>query len=470
MARENQGLQIALIIFVMLTIILGVTTFLYFRWYDEERTKAATASKNESEAKTDASAKGEDVKRLKKLMGFAETDDMQTVDTKFNEDMTTFAGTFPEDQRYYRPLVKQLFDTINARSAEVVAVKADVQNLKDRLAVREVSKDQQIQTLDATMKKQGDDYVAERGKLKQDQKRISDDQAKIAADLNKARKDAGEAIAKADAKLQEAGKRLGQVTGALEQTREKLEKVTTETVDVPDGEIRWVNQRTGVVWINVGRADGLSRQMGFSVYASDATDLTKTGKKGSIQVTQLLDEHLAEARIVEDQVSNPLMPGDKIFTPLWNAGEKKHFAVTGFCDLDGDGKSDINQLRDVIAMYGGIVDAWIDDKNQVQGAITVNTRYLVTGDPPNERGAAAMLDAHTKLITEAKRFGIPTLPLPELLQRMGWVNQTPVIRYGTGSNPNDFKAKAPEGVRTSTGNSIDFKPRNPPRANNGGAF
>ena len=31
MARENQGLQIALIVFVMLTIILGVTTYLFFR-------------------------------------------------------------------------------------------------------------------------------------------------------------------------------------------------------------------------------------------------------------------------------------------------------------------------------------------------------------------------------------------------------------------------------------------------------
>ena len=30
MARENQGLQIALIIFVMLTIVLGVTTFIFF--------------------------------------------------------------------------------------------------------------------------------------------------------------------------------------------------------------------------------------------------------------------------------------------------------------------------------------------------------------------------------------------------------------------------------------------------------
>ena len=470
MARENQGLQIALIIFVMLTIILSVTTFLYFRWHDEERLKSADAVKEATTAKNDSSAKNEDVKRLKKLMGFAETDDMQAVDTKFNEDMTTFAGAFPEDQRYYRPLVKLLSDTVNARSTEVVAVKGEVQNLKDRLAVREGSKDGQIQTLDATMKKQGDEYVAERGKLDQDRKRITGEAAKVAADLVKARKDAQDALAKIETKLQEAGVRMKKMNDVLVGTQKKLDDVTKESVDVPDGEIRWVNQRSGTVWINLGRADSLSRQMSFSVYAADATDLTKAGKKGSVQVTQILDDHLAEARIVEDQVSNPLMPGDKIFTPLWNAGEKKHFAITGFCDLDNDGKSDINQVRDLIAMNGGVVDAWIDDKNEIQGAVSVNTRYLVMGKEPNERGAAAMHAAHTKLVGESQRYGIPTLPLPELLQRMGWQNQTPVVRYGIGANPNDFKPKAPEGAKTSTGNVQDFKPRNPPRAGAGGAF
>ena len=45
MARENQGLQIALIIFVILTIILGVTTFLFFRQYEEATAKAEDLNK-----------------------------------------------------------------------------------------------------------------------------------------------------------------------------------------------------------------------------------------------------------------------------------------------------------------------------------------------------------------------------------------------------------------------------------------
>ncbi len=36
-ARENQGLQIALIIFVMLTIVLSVTTYIFFDNYKKEK-------------------------------------------------------------------------------------------------------------------------------------------------------------------------------------------------------------------------------------------------------------------------------------------------------------------------------------------------------------------------------------------------------------------------------------------------
>ena len=49
-ARENQGLQIALIIFVMLTIVLIVTTFLFFSNFQEaqEKIKGLTERKHQA--------------------------------------------------------------------------------------------------------------------------------------------------------------------------------------------------------------------------------------------------------------------------------------------------------------------------------------------------------------------------------------------------------------------------------------
>ena len=51
-ARENQGLQIALIIFVMLTIILSVTTFLFYRNFKGAQLEAASAKDSATKAQT----------------------------------------------------------------------------------------------------------------------------------------------------------------------------------------------------------------------------------------------------------------------------------------------------------------------------------------------------------------------------------------------------------------------------------
>ena len=53
MARESQGLQVLLIVFVMLTVVLGVTTYLYCKRADEA-TKAVllpTPANNRSKPK-----------------------------------------------------------------------------------------------------------------------------------------------------------------------------------------------------------------------------------------------------------------------------------------------------------------------------------------------------------------------------------------------------------------------------------
>ena len=81
-------------------------------------------------------------------------------------------------------------------------------------------------------------------------------------------------------------------------------------------------RRNGIVWINVGRADGLQPLMTFSVYPDDISDLSKGAVKGSVEVTKILGDHMAEARITDDTITDPFMPGDKIDTSLWSPGEQ----------------------------------------------------------------------------------------------------------------------------------------------------
>ena len=220
------------------------------------------------------------------------------------------------------------------------------------------------------------------------------------------------------------------------------------------------------MWINLGRADALQQLTSFSVYPIDTNDVTEGSKKGSIEVTQVLEDHLSEARIVEDEPGNPIMPGDVIYTPVWAPGEREHFALTDGMDIDGDGRSDIDTVIRIITLNGGVVDTWITDEGERHGAFTDRTRFLVLGDAPTEVSAAERLKARNDFLQDARGRAITEIQLTDLLNKMGWKNLAPVVRHGRGSNPNDFRAQPPEeGVRSSTGTvSPLFQPRDPPRA------
>jgi hypothetical protein len=70
------------------------------------------------------------------------------------------------------------------------------------------------------------------------------------------------------------------------------------------------------------------------------------------------------------------------------------------------------------------------------------------------------------LLRKADGMGIKTMPLPDLLRQMGWKNQTPVVRFGRGANPDDFRPQPPEGGQPTSSGQVSplFEPRNPPRS------
>ncbi len=271
--------------------------------------------------------------------------------------------------------------------------------------------------------------------------------------------------AKAEATIKERDDLIVKGEHMMQNQSDMIAGLTATKIDVFDGQIGWVNQRLGKAWINVGRADALPHQITFSVYPSNATDLTVSGgKKASIEVTRILGDHLAEVRIIDDTISSPIMPGDKIYTPLWAPGDKKHFALAGFMDIVGDGKSHLQTVLDLIKANEGVVDSYINDKGELVGELTVNTRYLILGEAPTEKGDTTQIASFSKMIESAKHLGIQKLPIGDLVMQMGWKNETPVVRFGAGKNPNDFKAKPENGIpQKSLGTVTDlFKPRRPP--------
>ena len=140
-----------------------------------------------------------------------------------------------------------------------------------------------------------------------------------------------------------SGEQITLLTGEVTRLTKLLQSIneektrSTASSEVADGKISWVNQRTRNVWLNLGSDDGLRRQTTFSVVGGEESNPASAKSKGKIEVINLLGPHVAEARIVEDDLGDPLMPGDKVFSPSWEPGRAEHFGLAGFMDIDGDG-------------------------------------------------------------------------------------------------------------------------------------
>jgi hypothetical protein len=445
MARESQiqGLQIALIVFVLFTLALGVSTFLVYGSYKDALVKAKTNLDQANEMQKNATALQDEANELKRMIGVAPTVKLDGVQQQFSTDMKTYASSIAQDKQYYRPAIEALSSELKARNGDLVTAKAAIEEWKTKYEGREATKDAQIKTQQQAVTQASDDLQKQTDEYKQSRERLTKDEKDIADQLAQSRKDSEVAVTTIKTQIDDTIKEKNKIAARLKEVKTQVNALTRDNPDVADGEIRWVDQRNNTVWIDRGRADGLQRQATFSVYAGETTDLAKTGKKGSIEVSSVLGDHLAQARITDDKLNDPILPGDKIFTPVWRPGEHRHFAMAGRMEVDNDGRDQRKLVRDLITSNGGVIDAEIDEKgNKVLGELTPSTRYLVLGTPPDAKSSKEGLAAYSKLIGDADKLNIEKISVAELLNRMGWRSPAKVVSYGVGGNAGRLPAEA----------------------------
>jgi hypothetical protein len=252
----------------------------------------------------------------------------------------------------------------------------------------------------------------------------------------------------------------------------KIKDMTNETFERPHGQVTWVNLRDNTCYINLGRADGLQRQVTFSVYdpgvftlevpnaaderSSSAQDKPK--RKASIEVIEILDDHLAQCRILEDSVKNPILPGDQLFTPAWRPGQRLQFALVGRMNIDGGRDDERQKVRNLIESNGGQIVAEVLENGKRVGNITVNTRFLVIGERPEDAAGDDQRAAFNDIISAAERNGVQQISVRDLVTMMGYKGTDRTVSLGrTGAAELEKKPEANQ-----------FRPR--PRPAGAGAF
>jgi hypothetical protein len=476
---KTTAVHFSLIFFVMLSVILGVVAYLFYADYREQSAQLAGAQKEATGNKTAYDKTQAEVNELKKLVGLdiaevgVSTPGDNTVLTQATQAIQTL-GSNPSATSFVVAL-RDMRTELDSKTAELAAQQATIAGLQKQLEALNASytataneHDKARQTAEADLagqQQEKEESLAVKDKEIND---LRQQNGTLRAEIEQTKSQLEAEIAK----LRDENNSLLAVNS---KQNKELEKIRGESFEVADGKIIRVDQVGRNVWIDVGQADNVRPRVTFSIYTKNnaglgRADNTQAGGRpediiGAVEVVRVSGPHMAEARILWDDPSRPISPGDPIYTPLWSAGRTEKFAFVGMVDIDNDGSyvGDRERLHELLAANGAEISSEVNDVGErIGGPITEQTRFLVLGtvpdpldeaDPERREQLKQMATLKTEMQKEADVNGVRDISLNDFLNYMGYVPQQ--RRWVPGENPTwTLKAGTnPTASRPSTGNT-----------------
>ena len=191
---------------------------------------------------------------------------------------------------------------------------------------------------------------------------------------------------------------------------------------VCQGEVTQVTKDGKLVWINLGKVNGLRPGQAFSVVDGDRND-PDAKIKARIKVLHV-EERIA--RCISDQVSTPILRGDGVYSATWKPVPRVKFALAGTFDVDGDGQDDRELVEALIEEKRGEVVFDLLSNGQATGEFTADIQWLVTGSDFKQ------VDKDGEVVAKAKMLGISQIQVSKLL---GWF---------TGKEPTKLQPETPK--------------------------
>lgn len=462
----KNALSISLILFVIIACVLGGTTYYFKKKVDENQSKMEAAVKALPGKDAEIERLGKEILVLKSYLG-QETASLEDITTQYNSDMKIVvveggapapAAKKPADENAegaegedgaedaeggeggeggegadaaavanaekpsYRTVIEFLSGKIveqNALIAQIETLNQQITDLKEQ--VEKAKEDGKAAGVQETEEKYKTQIAALERDIEELNGRIETKDSELKRQLSEKKK-----------MTRESNRQKEENDALKKQNRERLEKISEleeiqrqakqPPAESKMGELVYVDPLGKQGVINLGKKDNLSRGITFSVY--EPNNLTEYGMKGTIEVLSVSEEREAEVIIYNNDDADPISVGDVIYTPTWAPGFEEHFAIAGFIDIDGDNKSDLNEVIRLIEQNGGIVDAYQrdDGKNagRMSGAVTSETSWIVLGRKPDEKSQEAYLITYTNMTKAADDFNTKQIQLNDLLRKMGY--------------------------------------------------
>jgi len=161
-ARQDQTLQIFLIIFIFLFLISAVVAYLGWKGYGEAEQRATALQSSLNDKNTQTQNQQTELEDMREWMGFGRNDNTPDVKTAFETDMKNMgAGVADEASRSYRKVLEAVYTEGQQTAAREADLKAQLTENKKQLLAVESEKEKQV----VEFKKKMDQAAADKATL-----------------------------------------------------------------------------------------------------------------------------------------------------------------------------------------------------------------------------------------------------------------------------------------------------------------
>jgi hypothetical protein len=465
-----QSLSIALIVFVMLTFILAVTTYLFFTQKEVEIRRVAEANTAAEQATQKLNATLEQKEKLQAIIGFKPDQPFEEVENDSTQTLeTTFGDYLKDGPRSYDQLAKKLKESADEKDKAVLALEEEKKRLAAQAEADLKDRDEKVATMEkelqaakaaaADEKKKLEDALAKNEKDRQELAAKYDGALKESADFVRLKEKVAEGeaalaggrrarfqslspeerIASLIDELQERERAIARANGLLATLRvgdpAVQEAVLAATpkddrIDGFDGRIISVNDVDRTVLVLADSTRGMRPGLLLSVYDPDDPTPPFDAAKGEVEVIAVESPTLVRARIRRAVDRDPILGGDGVATSLWTPGESFEAVILGYVQIDRDERPDADRLEELVASVGGTIAPFVSPQTAL--VVDAGVPKTVGGErAPGWRPADSQ--RREKQLKEAQRLGLKVIGLDRFLRMLGLqrdsldANRLPVV-------------------------------------------
>jgi hypothetical protein len=464
--RGNTAVVIALIIMTALSLILAVTTYIFVQQRYDEKARADAAETDLQQVRNEVRSVQLEIERLRGVIG-TEATTADKVEAEHNDFLQSRFSAFQEEPKSLRRLADWLDRGLEEANKQIGAIEAQKsRELADRTKEAQqaaAARDQATKDLTAARQdqmKESQDFQERRTETEKlmndaiEARKQADERAKAfqmvtdeiqsigpllsnepvvlsgrtTASRDRRAKFEAESTTWTDRVLlikdelrarQQIGRTLNQTLARVGAADEAVQAVIRDArkvdsrIDGFDGRVAGVNASDRSVILSLPSTAGLRPGLRFDVFGPDDPRPELAARKGVVQVIAIDSSTRARARVASDLLTDPILPGDGVASPLWTPGTSFEIAVAGTASFPEGGEASENILRGVIARAGG----------RVADELGPSTRLLVDfGAAPRDvggEGRATDEKQRIDTVARARDAGIPVVGLDGLLDRLG---------------------------------------------------